>query len=203
MQQTTGAGANGETMKIREKYQITEYCHSILKDYIEEGCCCIDATCGTGRDTEFLCRSTGETGRVYGFDIQEEAIGQTQRRLADAGCDSQAVLICDSHERMAEYVKEKAAVVMFNFGYLPGGDHAVATKPQTSVKAVKEGLKLLKTGGVMSLCIYSGGDTGYDERDALLGFLKELDTKQWLVVVHSFFNRKNDPPLPVFVIRLV
>ena len=96
----------------------------------------------------------------------------------------------------------KVTAVMFNFGYLPGGDHSVATKPETSLKAVEEGLKLLKTGGVMSLCIYSGGDTGYEEKNTLLAYLKELDTKQWLVIVHSYYNRKNDPPLPVFVVRL-
>ena len=54
----------------------------------------------------------------------------------------------------------------------------------------------------MSLCIYSGGDTGYEEKNTLLAYLKELDTKQWLVIVHSYYNRKNDPPLPVFVVRL-
>ena len=104
---------------------------------------------------------------------------------------------------MADYVKDQAAVIMFNFGYLPGGDHSIATRPGTSLKAVEEGLKLLKAGGVMSLCIYSGGDTGYEERNALLAYLKELDAKQWLVIVHSFYNRKNDPPLSVFVVRLV
>ena len=63
-------------------------------------------------------------------------------------------------------------------------------------------MELLKTGGVISLCIYSGGDTGYEERDALLHFLKELDSRKWLVIAASYYNRKNDPPLPVFVIRL-
>lgn len=189
-------------MNIREKYQITEYCHYILKDYIQEGSRCIDATCGKGRDTEFLCRRAGKTGTVYGFDIQRDAVEQTRRRLKEADCEKQAVLICDSHERMPEYVKEPVSVIMFNFGYLPGGDHKVATKPQTSLRAVKEAMRLLQPGGIMSLCIYSGGDTGYEERDALLAYLKELDTKQWLVIVHSYFNRENDPPLPVFVVRL-
>ena len=189
-------------MSIREKYQITEYCHRFLGDYIHEGDCCIDATCGKGCDTEFLCRSVGKTGRVYGFDIQREAVEQTRSRLERAGCTEQVVLICDSHENMADYVKEQASVIMFNFGYLPGGDHSVATRPETSLKAVEAGMKLLRTGGVMSLCIYSGGDTGYEEKTALLACLKELDTKQWLVIVHSYYNRKNDSPLPVFVIRL-
>lgn len=189
-------------MSIREKYQITEYCHRFLSGYIHEGDCCIDATCGKGCDTEFLCRSVGETGRVYGFDIQKAAVEQTRIRLERADCAEQAVLICSGHENMTDYVKEQAAVIMFNFGYLPGGDHSIATQPHTSLKAVGEGMKLLKRGGIMSLCIYSGGDTGYEEKNALLAYLKELDTKRWLVIAHSFCNRKNEPPLPVFVVRL-
>ena len=82
-------------MSIRAKYQITEYCHRLLQDYIHEGDHCIDATCGKGHDTEFLCRLAGKTGRVYGFDIQMEAVEQTRIRLTEAGCAEQAVLICD------------------------------------------------------------------------------------------------------------
>ena len=63
-------------------------------------------------------------------------------------------------------------------------------------------LRLLKPGGVISLCIYSGGDTGYEERDVLLGWLKDVDPKKWLVIVNSYYNRRNDPPLPVFILRL-
>lgn len=91
---------------------------------------------------------------------------------------------------------------MFNFGYLPGGDHKVATRAETSLRALREAMGLLKEGGVISLCIYSGGDTGYEERDALLAYLRELDPRQWLVIACSYYNRKNDPPLPVFVVRV-
>ena len=189
-------------MSIRAKYQITEYCHRFLQDYIHEGDHCIDATCGKGHDTEFLCRLAGKTGRVYGFDIQMEAVEQTRIRLTEAGCAEQAVLICDGHENMGKYVEEQVSAIMFNFGYLPGGDHSIATNARTSLQAVEQGMKLLKTGGVMSLCIYSGGDTGYEERDALLAYLKGLDARKWLVIVHSYYNRKNDPPLPVFLVRL-
>ena len=48
-------------------FQITEYCHHILEEYIEEGDICIDATAGNGGDTEFLCQKVGETGNVYAF----------------------------------------------------------------------------------------------------------------------------------------
>lgn len=187
---------------MAHRFQITEYCQQFVKDYIEEGDCCIDATAGNGGDTEFLCKMVGETGRVYAFDIQEIAIRHTKERLEKAGLYDRAVLIRDGHERMQEHVEERAAAIFFNFGYLPGADHRIATKAQTSLLAVKSGMELLKPGGVMSLCIYSGGDTGYEEKDAILACLKTLDPKRWLVLVHSFYNRKNDPPLPVFLINL-
>lgn len=189
-------------MEGKRSYQITEFCHRFVADYIEEGSCCIDATCGNGGDTEFLCRMAGERGRVYAFDIQEEAVRKTGDRLEQAGYRERAVLYRTGHEKMAEYVHQEAAAIMFNFGYLPGGDHTVATQAETSVEAVRQGLGLLKPGGVMSLCIYSGGDTGYDEKQALLGFLKDLDPAKWLVISCRYYNRKNDPPEPVFVIRL-
>ena len=187
---------------FRTKYQITEYCHHFLADYICEGDCCVDATCGNGNDTLFLCQNVGRAGKVYAFDVQETAVENTRRRLTEAGCEDRAVLICGGHEHMSSYVREKISVIMFNFGYLPGGDHSLATKAETSLMAVKQGLDLLKTGGVMGLCIYSGGDTGYEEKEALHGYLKNLDPGKWLVLIHEFYNRKNDPPLPVFIIRL-
>ncbi len=189
-------------MKAKGNYQITEFCHRFLEDYIEEGSRCIDATCGNGNDTEFLCRRAGPSGKVYAFDIQEEAVERTKARLERAGCGERAVLYCAGHERMADYVKQDVDVIMFNFGYLPGGDHSAATRPDTSLQAVRQGMEILKPGGVMSLCIYSGGDTGYEERQVLQEYLKDLDPRRWLVIACSYLNRKNDPPLPVFIIRL-
>ena len=115
-------------MKGKKDYQITQFCHRFLEEHIEEGSCCIDATCGNGNDTEFLCRMAGETGKVYAFDIQAQAVERTAERLENAGYRERAVLYCAGHEQMSEYVKEKADAVMFNFGYLPGGDHKVATR---------------------------------------------------------------------------
>lgn len=187
---------------MKRSYQVTELCHRFLQDHITENDRCVDATAGNGRDTEFLCRMAGAKGKVYAFDIQEEALEHTRQRLRESGLLERAVLIKDGHEHMGEYIKEPVSAVVFNFGYLPGGSHQIATKPQTSVAAVRQGLALLKPGGVMSLCIYSGGDTGYREKDVLLQFLKGLDAKDWLVIASSYYNRDNDPPLPVFVIRL-
>ena len=103
---------------------------------------------------------------------------------------------------MGDYVKEDVSAIVFNLGYLPGGDHRISTKAETSILAVEEGMKLLKAEGVMSLCIYSGKDSGYEEKEAVLDYLKGVDPRKWLVIVHQFYNRQNDPPIPVFLIRL-
>lgn len=187
---------------MRNRFQITEFCHHFLEEYIKEGDLCIDATAGNGNDTEFLCQMVGASGKVYAFDVQEMAMQHTRKRLEEKGFAGRAELILDGHEKMTQYVKEEASAIVFNFGYLPGGDHSISTKVNTSLAAVEQALGLLKVGGVMNLCIYSGKDTGYEEKEALLSYLKELDSKRWLVIVSSYFNRKNDPPLPVFVIRL-
>lgn len=186
----------------KKNYQITAFCHHFLADYIREGSVCIDATCGNGHDTEYLCRMAGPSGKVYAFDIQKQAVQHTKERLKRAGYEERAAIYCAGHEHMAEYVREAADAIVFNFGYLPGGDHALSTRAETSLEGVRQGLDILKPGGVMSLCIYSGGDTGYEEKNALMAYLKELDPARWLVIACSYYNRKNDPPQPVFVIRL-
>ena len=187
---------------MNAKYQITTYCHHILEEYIQEGDVCIDATAGNGNDTVFLCEKVGKMGKVYAFDIQKQALEQTKQSLEEHGYLDRAKLILDGHQNMPDYVETEVSTIIFNFGYLPGGDHSIATKCDTSLSAIEKGLKLLKKGGVMNLCVYSGKETGYEEKEAILSYLKTLDSKKWLVIVHDFFNRRNDPPLPVFIIRL-
>ena len=113
-----------------------------------------------------------------------------------------ARLILDGHEHMDAYADpESVDAVCFNFGYLPGGDHRIATRADTSVQAVEKGLALLKKGGLMTLCIYSGRDTGFEEKDRLLEFLKALPAKEFTVIVNQYYNRKNQPPMPVFIFK--
>ena len=62
-------------------------------------------------------------------------------------------------------------------------------------------LVLLKKGGLISLCIYSGGDSGFEERNAVLDWLKNLDSHKYLVIRSDYYNRPNNPPIPVLIIR--
>ena len=54
----------------------------------------------------------------------------------------------------------------------------------------------------MTLCIYSGGESGFAERDALLSYLKTLDVKKYLVILSCYYNRPNHPPIPVLIKKL-
>lgn len=183
-------------------YQITEWCHEIIKSQVPRGGIYVDATMGNGYDTAFFCEMAGETGKVYAFDIQEIAVKNTGQLLQEKNLGERAELLHESHTKMKEYIKAGTAdCICFNFGYLPGGSHAMATQAETSLEAIHQGLELLKKGGMMSLCIYSGGDTGFQERDAILEFLKELDGKKYIVILNSYYNRKNNPPIPAFIFK--
>lgn len=186
-----------------KNYQITSWVHHFMEDHVQEGEICIDATMGNGNDTALLSKLVGKTGRVVAFDIQQLALDHTKERLENENCPGNYELVLDSHEKMGEYAEEgSVSCIVFNLGYLPGGDHGKATRAESSIKAIETGLKLLKKKGLMTVCIYSGGDSGFDEKDAVLAFLKELDSKKYLVIVSEYANRPNNPPIPVLVIKL-
>ena len=171
--------------------------HEHMKFHVKEGDTVIDATAGKGRDTLLLSNLVGNAGHVYAFDIQKEAIDRTSDLLVENDRENVS-LILDSHHKMAEYVKRAKAVV-FNFGFLPGGDHNIYSHGDTSTKAIDAALSILEEDGFISICSYYGGDTGFEERDALLSYLENLDQKKYTVMLQSFHNRKNCPPLFIII----
>ena len=172
--------------------------HEFLKQHVAPGAFCIDATAGKGRDTALLCRLAGESGRVLAFDIQPDATAQTKALLAAEGLNAEVIL--DTHAHMEQYAApETVDCVVFNFGRLPGGDPAVFTRAESSVAAINAGLRLLKPGGVMAIALYYGKENGYGERDAILAHLQTLDERRFSVLCCDWANRRNDPPMPIFI----
>ena len=172
--------------------------HDVLRRSVRPGAFCIDATAGKGRDTVLLCRLAGPAGKVLAFDIQREAIAQTRELLDREGLE--ATLICGSHAHMARYAAPGTVdAIVFNFGRLPGGDPKIFTRAESSLAAIAAGLELLKEGGVMAIALYYGGENGCAERDAVLAYVRTLDDKRFSVLSGDWANRKNDPPLPVFI----
>lgn len=188
---------------LGEYYQVTAWCRRMMREHVKEGAFCIDATMGNGHDTLYLCELAGEQGHVLAFDIQEQAIAHTRERLEKNLPYRNYELILDSHSHMEQYAAAGSAdCIVFNLGYLPAGDHSIATKPESTIEALRQSLALLKPGGLISLCIYSGGDSGFAEKDAVLAYLRNLDSRKYLVLVTEYYNRPNNPPIPAAVVRI-
>ena len=172
--------------------------HDVLKRHIRPGALCIDATAGKGRDTALLCRLAGESGRVLAFDIQRDAVEQTRALLSQEGLTAE--VLQESHAHMGAYADEGTVdAIVFNFGRLPGGDPSIFTRAESSLAAIDAGLALLKPGGLMAIALYYGGPNGYEERDAVLAHVRALDERTFSVLSCDWANRKNDPPLPIFI----
>ena len=187
---------------MKRRTPITQYCHERIQQMIKEPLLCIDATAGTGKDTVFLAKLVGEKGRVISMDIQEMAIEQTKKRLLKERLSDRAEVVLDSHAHRDKYAqKDSVSLIMFNLGYLPGGDHSLSTKADTTIEALEKGLNLLHEGGMISLLIYSGGDSGFEEKKQVLAWLRELTDDKYTVLVEAFYNKPNNPPLPVYILK--
>ena len=95
---------------------------------------------------------------------------------------------------MAEKVCAPVQGIMFNLGWLPGGDKSVTTRLETTLKAVQAGLTLLDKGGLMTICIYPGHEEGDREREALLKYVASLRPQEVNVLHHRFLNAGSGAP---------
>ena len=112
-------------------------------------------------------------------------------------------LILDGHQHIGKYVPYGIKAVMFNLGYLPKGDHNIGTKAETTIAAIEKSMELLCKEGVVMLVIYYGGDSGFDEKDAVMEYFKTLDCKKYTVLVHDFVNQVNCPPIAVCIQKMI
>ena len=167
---------------------------------IPVGTIAIDATAGNGNDTLKLCRAVGDKGKVFAFDIQQTALDNTKQKLEENSF-SNASLILDSHENMDKYVECKVSAIVFNLGYLPGGDHSLCTKYETSIKAIEKSLELISDDGFISVTVYYGKNSGTEEKKQVFKYLKSIDYKKYTVTVHDFYNRPNNPPITVIITK--
>ncbi len=171
-QGATGGGKVRYFMK-----RMTQIAHERLRQVIQLGDRVVDATVGNGHDTLFLAERVGPSGQVAGFDIQAEALHGTGLKLEDAGCRGPVDLFEWGHEQMGKVLagwKGTVRAVVFNLGYLPGGDHAVMTQPETTVAALAAACDLLKEDGVLSVMLYHGHAGGTAEMDAVFDWSSGL-----------------------------
>ncbi len=189
-------------MDPRKHFSALNIIHRIIREKVKPGDICIDATAGRGNDTLLLAQLVGESGHVTAFDIQQDAVDSTRALLAANGMTERTDVLLKSHSEMGELFEEDSvSCITFNFGWLPKGDHNIFTDKSTSIPAIEQGLRLLKSGGIMTLIIYYGRETGFEERDALLEFLPTIDSGRFTVIEMPFVNRPNCPPIPIIILK--
>ena len=153
----------------------------------------MDATCGNGHDTLALAKMGA--GKIYAFDVQETAINNTRALLEKENIPLDKVhLILDSHADMCNYIRDKIKVIVFNLGYLPTADKSVTTTAASTIDAVRESMKLLEKDGLICISMYSGHPGGQEEKQTLLDFAENLDSRTWHVAYINMRNQRNNPP---------
>ena len=166
-------------------------------NHLGAGDTAVDFTMGNGHDTEFLSKTVGETGHVYAFDVQQQALASTARNLEAAGCVQNYTLILDSHHNVKKYVQGPIRAGMFNLGYLPGSDKSVTTMRETTMPAIEAALDLLDHGGVLLIAVYPGHAEGDAEGKMVLDYLATLDRH---LICCTLIRIVNSPASPFFIV---
>ncbi|XVE52768.1 hypothetical protein DITRI_Ditri02bG0150100 [Diplodiscus trichospermus] len=190
------------------KKKATEVAHLVWRHVLHKGDIAIDATCGNGYDTVAMLKMVADEsgrGRVYGMDIQTQALENTSSLLDETVGEKEKELvklfpIC--HSRMDDVVPENTAVrlVAFNLGYLPGGDKGIITISKTTLLALEAAKKMLMPGGLISLVVYVGHRGGREELETVEAFASGLSVDGWICCKFQMLNRPLAPVL-VFLVK--
>ncbi|MGI6731782.1 MAG: class I SAM-dependent methyltransferase [Anaerovoracaceae bacterium] len=183
----------------------TELGRYIISSYISPGDIAVDATCGNGKDTLYLCQLVGSQGKVYAFDIQEEALNNTRQLLTEAGLMDNCHYIQDSHHFMDRHIEDrdkgKISAILFNLGYLPKGNKEVTTKSDTTLVAIEKSLALIRPNGIIAIVAYSGHKEGSEEKQAILEMAQGLCKKQYHAAYINLLNQPENPPELILITK--
>lgn len=175
--------------------------HDILQKRIKPGMCVVDATLGKGFDAQMMLSIIGQTGKLYGFDLDPRAIDHTQERLKDMAAAEVAQLYVMNHAEATTVIEGEIDAVVFNLGYLPAYSKTHITKTDTTLKAVTAFLSRLSIGGCLIAVVYPGHPEGALESIALNQYVSELDQKQYHVFSIQYPNQINHPPYLIYIER--
>mgnify|MGYP001191693984 CR=1 FL=1 len=181
---------------------IIPFIHQLFSETIQEGDFVIDATLGNGHDSVMLSQLVGDSGKVFAFDIQQEAIDQAEQLFQENNCTNIHTFL-KGHEFATDVLDEQAINqidgAIFNLGYLPGSDQQVTTTEKTTIQAIDHLLGRLKTGGHMGIVIYPGHPEGRQEKDAVMDYLSKLPSKLADVAKYQMVNRSERAPFAVII----
>lgn len=153
------------------------FAHALWKTWLTPTDRVVDATCGTGQDTLVLAQLAAH---VEGFDLQEKAIEKTRVRLTESHLLDRVTLHNRCHSLLERYVLPPVRLIVYNFGYLPGGDKTVTTCKASSLASIQAATRLVGTRGALSLMLYPGHAAGRVEAEALIEWANSLPIS-WIV----------------------
>lgn len=168
-------------------------------NFLSKNDCVIDATCGNGHDTLTLAQAvlTDEGGHVFAYDIQRDALETTKKNLTAILSEEQLgriTLFNSSHENFVLIPDHfPIKLIVYNLGYLPGGDKSITTLSENTLASIKEALKKISPTGAISIMCYPGHDEGKKEEKILLDYLQTLASDRWQVLHHHQLNRPLSP----------
>lgn len=163
-----------------------------ISRHIVLGGTAVDFTMGNGHDTLWLSKAVGENGKVYAFDIQQQALDSTAKLLESEGVQN-VTLIKASHHLASEYVHEEICVGMFNLGWLPGGDKSVTTLHETTLPAIEGAIRMLAHGGGLLVAVYPGHPEGEVEGRMVTEMLASYSKYQFTVSCLKIINSPTSP----------
>ena len=150
----------------------------------------IDMTCGAGHDTQFLSNLLSE-GIVYSLDIQEVALEKAKQLLGDS---SQVRFLHQSHsEPISLPLPIAPRLIVYNLGYLPGGDKSITTESESTLVSLNMASQLLNATGALSITCYPGHEEGLSEEQAVIAWARNLKPTEWRVCLHQWINRPRAP----------
>ena len=156
--------------------RLTELAQQRIGTIVRSGDIAVDATAGNGHDTLFLAERVGPAGQVYAFDIQAQALERTRRRLEAVSLAGRVKLIQLGHEHLCaalpKGIRGSVTAVMFNLGYLPGGDTECVTRIDTTLAALDQAVACLRAGGILTVVAYPGHPGGGTETAAVREWLR-------------------------------
>lgn len=130
---------------------------------------------------------------LYAIDIHPKAIDATKTRLPPL---PHYHFLCQSHADFpSEIGSETVDLIVYNLGYLPGGDKNATTETASTLQSLQQALLLLKTGGLISVTCYPGHLEGAREESAILEWARTLDPKKFTVQYSQWINRQKSPSL--------
>ena len=177
--------------------RVTERAQRLASEALRPGDIAVDATAGKGRDTACLAQSVGPSGHVHAFDIQEDALQSTRVLLSLAGLTDRTTLHHRSHAELSEALpaahQGRLGAVIFNLGYLPGGNPSVITQPTTTAQALRSAYAELRPGGRIVCVAYTGHPGGPEESDIVLAFAKEHEDSGHPVERIGYFPNPGKP----------